>query len=75
MTKALLLATVTLIGFVSQSNATVIATFAQTARTNTVVATDNSVTTNIVVDDAVTGVSTFGGGGADCGAFFSMNCN
>jgi hypothetical protein len=71
MTKALLLATVTLIGFVSQSNATVIATFAQNASTNTVVATDNSVTTTIVVDDAVTGVNSFGGGGA-FNAYYSM---
>jgi len=73
MTKAFLLATVTLIGFVSQSNAAVIATFAQTNSTNTVVATDNSVTTNIVVDDAVTNISTFGGGGPINGAFFSLN--
>jgi len=73
MTKALLLATVTLTGFVSVGNAAVIATFSQTSSTNTVVATDNSVTTNIVVDDAVTNISTFGGGGPIAGAFFSLN--
>jgi len=54
------------------AHATVIATFAQNASTNTVVATDNSVTTNIVVDDAVTGINTFGGGGAVT-AYYSMN--
>ena len=73
MTKALLLATAALIGFVSVGNAAVIATFSQTSSTNTVVATDNSVTTNIVVDDAVTNISTFGGGGPIAGAFFSLS--
>ncbi len=73
MTKTFLLATVAFLGLVSASNAAVIATFSQTSSTNTVVATDNSVTTNIVVDDAVTNISTFGGGGPIAGAFFSLN--
>ncbi len=60
--------------FVQPAGATVIATFAQNASTNTVTATDNSVTTNIVVDDAITGINTFGGGGAIT-SFFSLNAN
>ncbi len=70
--KAFILATTALIGLVTTANAAVIATFSQTSPTNTVVATDNSVTTNIVVDDAVTNVSTFAGGGPVT-AFFSLN--
>jgi len=54
------------------AHAAVIATFSQTSSTNTVVATDNSVTTNIVVDDAVTNVSSFNGGSLS-GVFFSLN--
>jgi len=54
------------------AHAAVIAAFSQVSPTNTVVATDNSVTTNIVIDDAVTNVSTFGGGGA-LTTYFSLN--
>ena len=41
------------------ANATLIATFGQTATVNTVVATDNSTATHIVVDDAIAAVTTF----------------
>ncbi len=54
------------------AHAAVIATFSQTSPTNTVVATDNSVQTNIVVDDATVNVSTFNGGSISS-AFFSLN--
>lgn len=74
MRKMLLAATaVAGVSFIQPGHAAVIATFSQTASTNTVVATDNSVTTNIVVDDAVTNISTFGGGGPINGAFFNLN--
>ena len=70
--KLLLLATVAMIGLITSANAAVIAAFSQNASTNTVVATDNSVTTNIVIDDAVTNVSTFAGGGS-LTTYFSLN--
>ena len=60
--KAFILASTMLVGLVSSANAALIATFGQTALTNTVVATDNGTATHIVVDDAVTAVTTFASG-------------
>lgn len=44
------------------AHAALIATFGQTSSTNTVVATDNGTATHIVVDDAITAVTTFASG-------------
>lgn len=55
----------------ASANATLIAAFSQDASGNTVVATSDGTTTNIVVDDASTTVSSFNGGVLGT-AFYSM---
>jgi len=59
--RHILLAGAALFGLamIQPANAALIATFGQTSLTNTVVATDNGTATHIVVDDAVTAVTTF----------------
>jgi len=59
--RQILLAGAALFGLamIQPANAALIATFGQTSLTNTVVATDNGTATHIVVDDAVTAVTTF----------------
>src|SRR5678816_2052747 len=62
--RHILLAGAALFGLamIQPANAALIATFGQTSLTNTVVATDNGTATHIVVDDAVTAVTTFASG-------------
>ena len=59
MKKLLALSAVAACAWVMPANAVLIATFGQTSATNTVVATDNGTATHIVVDDAITAVTTF----------------
>lgn len=71
--KLVLLVAAALFGFIASANAALIASFSQDAGAgNTVVATDNGITTNIIVDDASTTVSSFNGGVLGT-AFYSMN--
>ena len=59
MKRLLALSAVAACAWIMPADAALIATFGQTSATNTVVATDNGTATHIVVDDAITAVTTF----------------